>query len=96
MPKKTRFKGLSNVLKNISRVVNPGGAIYIIGSILDNSRTSPPDVVVLNLVYMNLCDEGQAYTEQEHRDWLAEAGFEGFERIDVPQRRVIITARKPR
>ena len=84
------------VLKNINRVVNPGGAIYIIGSILDNSRTSPPDVVMSNLVYMNLYDEGQAYTEQEHRDWLAEAGFEGFERIDVPQGRVIITARKPR
>jgi hypothetical protein len=73
-----------------------GGAIYIVGSIIDNSRTSPPNLVVLNMVYINLYDEGQAYTEQEHRDWLAEAGFKGFERIAVLVGGSIITARKPR
>lgn len=83
-------------LKNISRAMSPGGTIYIVGSVVDNSRTSPPESVILNLVYINLYDEGQAYTEQEHRDWLAEAGFEGFERIIVPGGYSIITARKPR
>lgn len=85
------------VLKNISQVMSPGGTIYIAGSgIIDNSRTSPPEKVGLNLVFINIYDEGQAYTEQEHRDWLAEAGFDGFERTIFSGGDSIITAQKPR
>ena len=84
-------------LKNIGSVVNPGGSIYIRGlGIIDNSRTSPPDLVGFNLVFINYYDAGQAYTEQEHMDWLAEAGFEGFERITLSEGGSWITARKPR
>jgi len=84
-------------LKNIGRVVNQGGSIYIRGlGIIDNSRTSPPDLVGFNLVFINYYDEGQAYTEQEHMDWLTEAGFEGFERINLSEGGSWITARKPR
>jgi ubiquinone/menaquinone biosynthesis C-methylase UbiE len=83
-------------LKNIGRVVNPGGSIYIRGlGIIDDSRISPPDVVGFNLVFINYYDDGQAYTEQEHRDWLTEAGFEGFERTTLPEGGSWITARKP-
>lgn len=86
-----------HTLRNIGKVMNPGGVIYIAGSgIIDNSRTSPPEKVGLNLVFINIYDEGQAYTEQEHRDWLAEAGFDGFERITLPGGGSIITARKLR
>ncbi len=85
------------MIKNVSKVVNPGGAIFIGGSgIIDNSRTSPPEKVGLNLVFINLYDDGQAYTEQEHRDWLAEADFEDFERIRLSEGRSIISARKTR
>ena len=28
----------------------------------------------------SIYDQGQAYTEREHREWLAEAGFTDFER----------------
>ena len=82
-------------LKNVSRVMNPDGTIYITGSgIIDNSRTSPPDLVGFNLVFINVYDEGQAYTEQEHKDWLEEAGFGDFRRIVGSDDRSIITARK--
>ncbi len=30
---------------------------------------------------VNLFDEGQSYTEEEYAGWLAEAGFDGFERV---------------
>jgi ubiquinone/menaquinone biosynthesis C-methylase UbiE len=84
-------------LKNIGRVVNPGGSIYIRGlGIIDNSRTSPPDLVGFNLVFINYYDQGQAYTEQEHFDWLAEVGFEDIKRIILPEGGSWITARKPR
>ncbi len=86
-----------NTLRNIGKAMNPGGVIYIAGSgIIDDSRISPPEKVGLNLVFINIYDEGQAYTEQEHRDWLTEAGFDGFKRIILSGGGSIITAQKPR
>ena len=82
-------------IKNVSKVMNPEGEIYIRGyGIIDNSRTSPQNVVVSNLVYINVYDEGQAYTEQEHKDWLEEAGFGSFRRTILADGSSIITARK--
>ena len=84
-------------IKNVSKVMNPGGEIYIRGyGIIDNSRTSPQKLVGFNLVYINVYDEGQAYTEQEHKDWLKEAGFGSFRRDILADGSSIITARKPR
>lgn len=63
------------VLKNISGVMEPGGSLFIVGSILDNSRLFPPASVAFNIVFLNVYDEGRSYTEEEHRSWLLEAGF---------------------
>ena len=82
-------------IKNIGKIVKPGGDIYIRGyGIIDNSRTSPQKLVGFNLVYINVYDEGQAYTEQEHRDWLKEAGFDSFKRNFLSDGSSIITAKK--
>jgi len=82
-------------IKNVSMVMNPGGEIYIRGyGIIDNSRISPKKLVGFNLVYINVYDEGQAYTEQEHKDWLEEAGFGNFKRDILADGSSIITARK--
>jgi ubiquinone/menaquinone biosynthesis C-methylase UbiE len=84
------------VLQNVSRVIEPGGVIYIVGQMLDNSRLSPPETVAGNLFFLNAFDEGQAYTEHEHRDWLVDAGFEDCERFILPNKMSIMSARKPR
>ena len=82
-------------IKNVSKVMNPRGEIYIRGNgIIDNSRISPKKLVGFNLVYINVYDEGQAYTEQEHKDWLEEAGFGNFKRDILADGNSIITARK--
>jgi SAM-dependent methyltransferase len=81
-------------LKNVGRALNDGGVIYIIGAVLDDSRLAPPETVAFNLVFLNVYDGGQAYTEQEHRDWLAEASFEAFARVILPDGNSVITARK--
>ena len=82
-------------IKNVSKVMNPGGEIYIRGyGIIDNSRMSPKKLVGFNLVYINVCGEGQAYTEQEHKDWLEEADFHSFRRTILEDGSSIITARK--
>ncbi len=82
------------ILKNVGSVINPGGVIYIRGDVLDDSGVSPLGSVMRNLQYLNRYDEGQAYTEQEHRDWLKEAGFEDFERKILPDGFSFIRARK--
>lgn len=84
------------VLKNVGKVIGPGGVIYIRGDVLNDSGVSPLGSVMRNLIYLNIYDEGQAYTEQEHREWLKEAGFEDFERKIIPDGFSLIRARKPK
>src|SRR3990170_4010826 len=81
-------------LQNVGKVVNPEGAIYIRGDIVDDSGTSPLGSVMRNLVYLNIYDQGQAYTEREHREWLTEAGFADFERKILPDGFSMVRARK--
>jgi hypothetical protein len=82
-------------IKNVGKAMNPGGDIYIRGyGIIDNSRISPQKLVGFNLVYINVYDDGQAYTEQEHKDWLEESGFGGFKRTILEDGSSIINARK--
>jgi hypothetical protein len=69
-------------VKHIGAAVKPGGRIYIIGQILDDSRLSPLEAVGFNLAFINAYDAGESYTEKEHRDWLTEAGFVNIERAD--------------
>ena len=82
------------LLNNLSAVLNPGGDIYLIGWILDDSRVSPQKTVGFNLVLLNGYEDGQAYTEQEYGEWLEEAGFVDYERLVFPDGASILTARK--
>ena len=84
-------------VKNISGAISPGGTIYIVGQILDDSRTSPSEAVGFNLAFVNTYDVGESYTEQEYRDWLAEAGFVDINRADflLSGGDGLMTARKP-
>ncbi len=85
-------------LANVANVLDPGGVIHLVAQVLDDSRLSPEDAVSFNLVFLNIYDHGQAYTEQEYRDWLAESGFVDFERVPLPSnpKNSIVTARKPK
>ena len=68
-------------VQNIGAAINPGGTIYIIGQILDDSRLAPPEAVGFNLIFLNTFHAGESYTEHEHRTWLQEAGFVDVERL---------------
>jgi SAM-dependent methyltransferase len=81
-------------LHHVSQVLIPGGVLYIVGQVLDDSRLSPIETVTRNLFFLNIYDDGQAYTEGEHHTWLRDAGFEGFERVPLPEGASIISARK--
>ena len=83
-------------LRNIAAAINPGGTIYVVAQILDDSRISPPEAVGFNLSLISQFDSGESYTEQEHRGWLSEAGFVDIERANflLPDEHGVMTARK--
>jgi SAM-dependent methyltransferase len=81
-------------LQNIGTALNPGGKIFIIGQILDDSRRSPLDAVGFNLSFINFFDAGESYTDSEYRDWLSAAGFIDIERSLLSEGGSLMTARK--
>ena len=83
------------LFQNLFQVLEAGSPVYIAGQMLDDSRLSPAETVAFNLVFINIFDDGQAYTEQEYRAWLTEAGFTGIERVRLAGGSSLITARKP-
>ncbi len=64
-----------NAIKNIGSVMSQGSYLYILGRILDNNFIFPEKTVLFNLVFANIYDFGQAYTENEYACWLNEGGF---------------------
>jgi hypothetical protein len=47
------------------------------------------------MFFINIYDEGQAYTYGEHRNWLTRAGFIDIDRVIQTGGTSIITAHKP-
>jgi SAM-dependent methyltransferase len=82
-------------LRHIGAALHPGGRLYIVGRILDDSRLAPVDTVGFNVVFLNIFDDGRAYTEGEYRTWLTAAGFAEIARVPLPEGVSIMTARKP-
>lgn len=85
------------ILKNVSQVVAPGGYVYIVGCILDNTRLAPTASIAFSLVFLNVYEDGGAYTEKQHHDWLIEAGFKNIsiEHSVMSDGLGIVSARKP-
>ncbi|HBV98724.1 MAG: hypothetical protein JL50_17150 [Peptococcaceae bacterium BICA1-7] len=62
-------------LKSIGQSMVPGGRVFIFGSVLENSCLAPPSALAFNLAFLNVYDDGKAYTEKEHQEMLTNAGF---------------------
>lgn len=83
------------VLANAARALRPGGSLYVIGAgILDDSRIAPLEAVGLNLVFLNVYDQGRSYTEREYREWFAALGLRGFRRIRLEGGYSMLSGRK--
>ncbi len=83
-------------LRNVASVLAPGGVLHLFAHVLDDSRLSPATTVSFNFAFLNIYDQGQAYTEGEYRAWLAECGLVDVERISLPNNpNSIVTAHKP-
>ncbi|MFQ5980121.1 MAG: hypothetical protein ACE5OZ_18465, partial [Candidatus Heimdallarchaeota archaeon] len=82
-------------LNNVYSIVKPGGTLYILGHILDDSRISPPEEVWHKLGSINYYEVPAPYTEKEHREWLLKAGFTRIERDLLPNDDSVLRAQKP-
>lgn len=82
-------------LKNVYSIIKPGGKLYILGHILDDTRISPPEEVWHKLGSINYYEVPSPYTELEHREWLLKAGFSHIERSFLPNDDGVIIAQKP-
>ena len=78
-----------------AEVLQPGGGLYVVGRVLDDSRLTPFDAVAANVMFLNVYDDGQAYTESEYRAWLAQAGLVRIERHELAGGYSIIHGNKP-
>ncbi len=67
---------IRSVLANVYRALTPRSLLYVVGWILDDSRTSPLSYATYNLLFVNDYGAGLIHTEAEHRALLEEAGFE--------------------
>jgi len=53
-------------IQHIGAALIPGGRIYIVGQILDDTRTAPPEAVGFNLIFLNTFSAGESYTADLH------------------------------
>ncbi|MEQ8673944.1 MAG: methyltransferase [Aggregatilineales bacterium] len=86
---------IQSALNHTYDALTSGGVLYIIAQMLDDSRITPPTSATFNLVFLNVYDEGRAFTESEYRTWLTEAGFNDIERHAPPRGESIIRAVRP-
>jgi hypothetical protein len=82
-------------LRHIAAALRPGGTIYLINMILDASRLTPAGAARTNLLFLNWYDGGQAYTEDECRAMLTDAGFVDITREADLSDPGLMLARKP-
>ena len=61
--------------RNIAASMVSGGTLFVIGNICDDTMLSPKQAVFQNVMFLNLYDAGQGYTESQYRGWLEDAGF---------------------
>jgi SAM-dependent methyltransferase len=67
---------IRSALANVYSALMPGGPLYVVGWILDDSHVAPLSYATYNLLFVNDYADGLIHTEAEHRNWLEEAGFE--------------------
>jgi predicted O-methyltransferase YrrM len=79
---------------HVGQSLSPGGTIYVVGMVLDDSRVTPPFSALINVICLSFYNGGQAYTEGEYRAWLAEAGFTDITRGAPVAGSSVLRARK--
>jgi len=83
-----------DAIMNIGASVNKGGSVFVLGHVMDNSRTSPVEEVGWYLINLNWEDEAGYYAEEDYIEMLQEAGFRDIQRERLPNGDGLIHAMK--
>ena len=88
----------ARALANLAQGIRPGGIVYILAHVLEDSRLTPRQALMFNLTALNIYDGGQSYTESEYRRWLTGAGFDDIavKLTSLPDGSSVIIARRCR
>jgi len=81
-------------MHNIAAALPSGGTLFAIGFVCDDTRLAPLNCVNINLFFLNVFDEGEAYTESQYRRWFQEAGFTDVVREPFMYGQSVMSARK--
>jgi SAM-dependent methyltransferase len=89
--------GRPALLRKVFDALAPGGLIVLRDSVLDPDRAGPPEAALFALQMLLATDGGGLDTRDDWDRWLADAGFEAPEAIDLPPeaRGPLVVARKP-
>src|SRR5690606_13746122 len=71
-------------LRHVHAALAPDARLFVFARALDDDRRGPLPTVRFDLAFLNYYDHGRAWTEAQHRAWLAEAGFVDVERETYP------------
>ncbi len=69
-----------SALSNAVNGLKPKGEFFMVGRMLDDSRLTPLDSVAVNVMFLNVYQNGQAYTEGEYKEFFKLAGLSGMTR----------------
>lgn len=82
------------ILGKVSEAVNPGGAVVVYGTMIDEDRREAELPLLMSLNMLLETPAGFDYTAGECIEWLHEAGFEGGEAGSLPGPETMVQARK--
>jgi phospholipid N-methyltransferase len=82
------------ILSKVAEAVNPGGAIIVYGTMIDEERRDAELPLLMSLNMLIETPEGFDYTAGECIEWIHETGFEGGEARPLPGPETMVVARR--
>lgn len=84
----------TRILRKCRDALRERGLIVIHEFVLDTTKTHPQFAAIFSLNMLLGTQEGESYSEDEYRVWLANAGFEDIKRIDLESNSTLILGKK--
>lgn len=82
------------ILEKVEKAVNPGGAVIVYGTMIDEDRREAVTGLLMSLNMLIETPNGFDYTPRQCIEWLHDVGFEGGEARELPGPEMMVVARK--
>lgn len=82
------------ILSKVHDAVNPGGAVVVYGTMIDEERSEATLPLLMSLNMLIETPDGSDYTPGQCIEWLHRTGFEGGEARPLPGPETMVVARR--